>query len=461
MVAMMSSAEILKRIYDFIWEGASQDKPPLEARFVVFLRVGWVVIRDLMSGSLSLRAMSLVYTTLLSLVPALAIGFAIFRAFGFDNYVEGMLTDFLSPLGDQGKEVTTRVMEFVQRVNANVLGTVGFAFLIYTVISMIKKVEEAFNSIWHVEANRSLARQFTEIVSMGILGPLVMFTLAGIAAGALSNSLVGAVTSYGPIHFLMQQSSRLLPYALLIGAFTFLYAMVPNTRVRLSSALVGALVAGLIWGAIGWAFATFVVRSAQYVAIYSAFASLVVFMLWLYAAWLTLLGGCAIAFYYQNRAHLSPVAGLGLLTMPQIERMAAHSVLLVHEAFEKGATPWTEEALAQRLHLPMDAMSGIISALRLAGLIGISASSPVRILPARPADKTYLIDILRAMRVKREAHSLSDASLARDPRLEACFAAVSQLEEERLGHVTIASLLAKDATPATMAEPASMSKVAP
>lgn len=444
---MMSSADVLKRAYAFIWEGESRARPALEARLVVFLRVGWVVIRDLMSGSLSLRAMSLVYTTLLSLVPALAIGFAIFRAFGFDSYIESMLTDFLSPLGDQGQEVTARVMEFVQRVNANVLGTVGFAFLVYTVVSMIKKVEEAFNSIWHVEANRSLARQFTEIVSMGILGPLVLFTLAGIAAGALSNSLVGSITSFGPVRYLMVQSSHLLPYGLLIGAFTFLYAMIPNTRVKLSSALVGALVAGIIWGAIGWAFATFVVRSAQYVAIYSAFASLVVFMLWLYAAWLTLLGGCAIAFYYQNRAHLSPVAGLGLLTMPQIERMAAHTVLLVHEAFEKGSTPWTEEALAKRLHLPMDAMCGIVSALRLAGLIGLSASSPPRILPARPADKTHLLDVLRAVRVKRESHSLSDASLARDPRLEACFEAVRHLEEERLGDVTMASLLAAGTTP--------------
>lgn len=437
---------MIKQAHDFIWEGSTDDKPPMEARLVVFLRIGWVVIRDLMSGTLSLRAMSLVYTTLLSLVPALAIGFAVFRAFGFDSYIQGMLTDFLAPLGGQGSEITERVMEFVQRVNANVLGTVGFAFLVYTVLSMIKKVEEAFNSIWHVESNRSLARQFTEIVSLGLIGPLVVFTLLGIAAGALSNTLVDSITSFGPIQFLVQQSTRLLPYVMLIAAFTFLYAMVPNTRVKISSAIVGAIVAGIIWGAIGWAFATFVVRSAQYVAIYSAFASLVVFMLWLYAAWLILLGGCAISFYYQNRRHLSPIAGLGVLTMPQIERMGAHTMLLVHEAFEKGTSSWTEEALAQRLHLPMDALGGIISALRKEGLVSLSASSPATVLPGRPSDKTYLLDVLQALRNKREAHSLPDESLASDERLDSCFEAISAIEKEQFADISMADILAGDAT---------------
>src|SRR5690606_27771259 len=138
---------------------------------------------------------------------------------------------------------------------------------------------------------------------------------------------------------------------------------IPNTRVKASAAAVGATVAGVAWGAAGWTFATFVVKSAQYVAIYSAFASLVFFMIWLYAAWLILLGGCSIAFYYQNRAYLSPHAGVSLLTLRQLDRMAVQALLLVHEAFERGQTPWTEEALARRLHVPMESMAEISSAL--------------------------------------------------------------------------------------------------
>ncbi|MDX5367243.1 MAG: YihY/virulence factor BrkB family protein, partial [Alphaproteobacteria bacterium] len=195
------------------------DLPLWQRALYLAARIGWAVVRDLLSGTLSLRAMSLVYTTLLSIVPALAIGFAIFRAFGFDAYLQTMVTDFLAPLGDEGTAITKQIMEFVQRVNANILGTVGFFFLLYTVISLINKVEAAFNAIWRVEASRSFARQFTEIVSMSVLGPLLVLSAFGIMAGALSNSYFGTLAEYEAVHFVLEQSSRLLPYALLIAAF--------------------------------------------------------------------------------------------------------------------------------------------------------------------------------------------------------------------------------------------------
>ncbi len=182
MAVMFGSFSLLERAHAFIWDKPLADLPFWHRAALITGRIGWAVVRDLLGGALSLRAMSLVYTTLLSIVPALAIAFAIFRAFGFDSYIETMVADLLSPLGDQGVEITQQMMEFVKRVNVNVLGTVGFAFLLYTVISLINKVEAAFNSIWRVESSRSLARQFTEIVSMGVLGPLVVLTVFGIMA---------------------------------------------------------------------------------------------------------------------------------------------------------------------------------------------------------------------------------------------------------------------------------------
>lgn len=411
---MFNSASLLERAHALVWDQPLADLPIWQRGLYVAARIGWAVIRDLLSGALSLRAMSLVYTTLLAMVPALAIAFAIFRAFGFDSYVEAVLTDFLSPLGDEGTQITLQMMEFVNRVNVNILGTVGFAFLLYTVVSLINKVEAAFNSIWRVEASRSLARQFTEIVSMSVLGPLLVLTVFGIMAGALSNSAIGGLADNWLISYIIEQSSRLVPYAIVIAAFTFIYRMIPNTRVQMDAALVGGLVAGVTWGAAGWTFATFVVKSAQYVAIYSAFASLVFFMIWLYAAWIILLGGCSIAFYYQNRAYLSPYAGVSLLTLRQCDRMAVQALLLVHDAFERGQTPWTEEALARRLHVPMEAMAEISGALCEAGLLTFAAGTPSKFVPTRPADKTCVADVLAAVRKKRFSRSVTDDTLAHE-----------------------------------------------
>jgi membrane protein len=456
--AMISPSLLQNRIESFIWEPTDEDQPLWRRVAVTSLRISWVVIRDLLAGSLNLRAMSLVYTTLLSIVPALAIGFAVARAFGFDSYIEGMLADFLSPLGAQGAEVTQRMMEFVQRVNANVLGTVGFAFLLYTVISMIKKVEEAFNSIWHVEASRSIAQQFTELVSMGVLGPIVAFTFAGIAAGALSNSLVGSVIEWAPVRFVVEQSSRAVPYVILISAFTFVYALVPNTRVRLSSAFAGATVAGITWGAVGWGFATFVVKSAQTVAIYSAFASLVMFMFWLYAAWLILLGGCAISFYFQNRRHLSPVAGIGYLNSAQLERMSVQALLLIHESFARGHTPWTEETLSKRLHLPMEAVGQISRALRKAGLLNLTGDSPARLVPGKPSDKTSITDVISAVRHRKTAdQAIPSSSFAKEPRVEKLFTRLSEREEEITDDITMQTLIDQDEKAADPVKPRAVS----
>ena len=454
---MFGSASLIERLHALIWDRTLDDQPFWTRTIFIAARIGWATARDIAGGALSLRAMSLVYTTLLALVPALAIAFAIFRAFGFDSYIETIMADFLAPLGDQGAEITQRMMEFVQRVNVNVLGTVGFAFLLYTVISLINKVEAAFNSIWHVEANRSFARQFTEIVSMGILGPLIVLTVVGIMAGAISNSFIGGAAEHWLVVYIVEQSSRLLPFAVLIAAFAFIYMMIPNTRVKIDAALVGATVAGVVWGAAGWTFATFVVKSAQYVAIYSAFASLVFFMIWLYAAWLILLGGCAIAFYYQNRAYLSAQAGVSPLTLRQLDRMAVQALLLIHDAFERAQTPWTEEALARRLHVPMEAMGEIARALCNAGLVTFAAGSPPRFVPTRPADKTRVTDVLDAVRAQRYKRHVEDTTLAHEPRVDAFFGTLAAREAELADPTTIASLLAAEepAAEAGSATPAS------
>ena len=437
---------IITRLRAIIWERPLSDQagnalPLWHMALIRTAQIGWVVTRDLLDGRLSLRAMSLVYTTLLSLVPTIAIAFAVFRAFGYAVYVQDFLTQLLEPLGEQGADITARIMEFVDRVNANVLGTVGFVFLLYTVLSMVKKIETAFNDIWRVEASRSLARQFTDFISMGVLGPLVLFTALGIMAGVLSNAYVGTFVDYGPIKFMISQMSKIVPYVILIATFTFIYAVMPNTRVQLVSAFVGATVAGIAWGIAGWAFATFVVKSAQYVAVYSAFASLVVFMIWLYASWLILLAGCSISFYFQKRRHLSPSIGLAQLTARQQSRMAVQALVLIHEAYERGGQAWTEETLARRLRMPVESMVAIEAMLANGGFIARSDGRPPRLVPALPAHKVRVSDIMACIRAKREIGSVSDEMLAHLPKVQSFYDRVNEAETGLLTGTTIADLM--------------------
>lgn len=290
---------LLKNYYDFVWDSDSKQLPRFQRTLIQALRISQLVIRDLLDGMLTLQAMSLVYTTLLSIVPLLAVSFSVLKGFGVHNQVEPMLLNLMQPLGDKGVEITQRIIEFVENTKAGVLGSLGLALLFYTVVSLIQKIERSFNYTWRVTEQRPFAQRFSDYLSVVLLGPLLIFTALGVTASISGSAVLQQLHQYETIDWFIRFIGRLLPYLLVITAFTIVYIFVPNTRVKFRSALIAAIVSGVLWETMGWIFASFVVSSAKYAAIYSAFATLIIFMIWLYVCWMILLIGASIAFYVQ------------------------------------------------------------------------------------------------------------------------------------------------------------------
>ena len=404
---MTQISSALDRIGGFIWERDLSTAPWWQRAGQRVARIVLVLGRDFSSGTLNLHAMSLVYTTLLALIPALAIVFSVLKGFGVARELEVFLTDFLAPLGNQGVEIRDRILEFVAQVNIGVLGSVGFAVLIYTGVSLLQKVEAAFNEIWQVRRLRPLARRFSDFVSVLLVGPVLMVTAMGLMASVAGSAALDATG--GPLGAVVEEASRLTPYFLVTVAFTLLYMLIPNTRVRLWPALTGALVAGIAWNVAGWAFASFVVTSARYALIYSAFASLVVFMFWMYVGWLILLAGAGIAFYQQNPAYLTRMM-IFRLSIAARERLALTIGLLVARAFETGGTPWTTERIARAVHLPLPPVERVVSFLLEAGLLIETGQETPGLVPGRPLDRITVDEFLGVVR----AGSEGQASLAID-----------------------------------------------
>ena len=151
-------------------------------------------------AALALHAASLVYTTMLSLVPLAALGFSVLKGFGVHYRFEPLLATMLAPLGDQAPEISERLMDFVENVNVGVLGAVGLALLFYTAISTVQKVESAFNDIWHVHETRSIARKFTDYLSVLLIGPVLMFSAVGLAGTVIASEPIrqlGQVSACG------------------------------------------------------------------------------------------------------------------------------------------------------------------------------------------------------------------------------------------------------------------------
>lgn len=415
----MSRLVALKaRVHARLWATDLAAAAPLRRWSILAARLLYAVVRDLADGQLTLRAMSLVYTTLLSLVPLLALSFSVLKAFGVHNQVRPMLLALLAPLGDKGVQITGQVIGFVDNIRVGVLGAVGLGMLIYTVTALLQKIELSFNFVWRVKRPRPLAQRFSQYLSVLTVGPVLVFAAIGTTAALMSSAVVQSLLVIEPFGTLIELIGHLVPYLLVIAAFTFIYVLMPNTHVRLGSALVGALVAGALWQSLGWGFATFVVASTQYTAIYAGFAIVIVSMIWLYLNWLIVLIGANLAFYYQNPAQLASRRREARLSNRFREKLALLTVALIGQHYYRGAPAWTSESLAARLGVPVSAAEGVLRLILRHGILTETADEPPRLLPARAFDTVTVASLLDAVRSADEEAGFDVASLPREPEVE-------------------------------------------
>ena len=363
------------------------------------LRYPFALVRDLLTGELNLRAMGLVYTTLLSLVPLAAFAFAVLKGLGVHRDLEPLIYEFLRPIGERATELTAQFMNFVDNVRGDVLGSVGLAFLLYTVISTIQKLEEAFNFAWHVERPRSIMRRVSEYLSLMVVGPVFIVVVFSLFGALGSNDAMRWLTEHEPFGTILRGLGVIGPFLFVTGVFTFLYDFVPNTHVRLKPAFIGGLVAGLLWAGSGALFARIVAASAQMVAIYAGFAIFLAALIWIYLSWLILLIGAQLSFYVQNPRYLRVGQGHVRLTSALRERLAFTVMLLIARKFVAGESPWQLRALSEDLQIPGSALATVTRSLEHAGLLTLTEDE--ELIPARDLEGIQLTDILQAVRDER------------------------------------------------------------
>ena len=299
-------------------------------RFVAnILRYLVAVIRDMFAGGLMMRAMSLVYITLLSIVPFLAFSFAMLKAFGGGDQLEPILIWWFETMGAEGTEMSQQVISLVENVKVGALGGISLAFFIYTAVSMVQKIEESFNYVWHVAKRMNFARRMVEYMVVLLVGPLLVVIAIGMIASLKSNTAVQWMLGFEFLGPIIVATGKLTPYLIVTSVFTFLYIYMPNTRVHFRSALIGGVTAGFAWASVGVIFATFVVFSSRTQLIYSGFALAITTLIWLYVNWLILLIGAQLAFYHQNPAYLRIGRREPRLSNSMRERLALNVMYLI------------------------------------------------------------------------------------------------------------------------------------
>jgi membrane protein len=376
---------------------------PFFSGILTMLKI-WIMAtyRSIQAEGLDYRATSLAYTTLLTIVPGLALIFSLLKTFGVNRHLESFLLQLLEPLGDKAAMLTDQILDFVERINVGVLGFVGLFTLIYVSVSMLSKIETAFNHIWRVTESRSLLRRAGDYISVIMLGPLLMFSAMGLTASIPGAQTLHKLGTHEPFATLFFLGGKLLSLLFVVAAFSFVYLYIPNTRVPWRAAVFGGVIGGLTWKLGGVFFAHFVATSASYHAIYSGLAIVILFLIWLDLSWLILLLGGQAAMYFQHPYFLKGHEGFQELGSRIREGLGLSLMTLIAQRFINNQSPWSIDALAEHASLPWVTVQEALAVLSQGGLIEETHRDDGSFLPARDISGITVTEVLQVMRAGKE-----------------------------------------------------------
>lgn len=330
----------------------------------------YVAGREFVEDKAPLRASALTYYTVLSVVPILAMAFAVAKGFGFET----ALRDRIMNATDQNRDMLLYLFQFAENALANVQGGliagIGIIMLIYTVVRMLSLIEESFNDVWSVSKPRTWLRKFTDYTAIAIFAPIIVI-FSGSATVFLGSNLEGFARKWGwydTLGGLLSFISGGMPVLLVLALFTALYMIMPNTRVKAAAAIPAGIIAGLLYVGVEWVYVAFQIGVSNYNGIYGSFAALPLFLFWVQMSWTIVLFGAELSYAFQNIGDLlSKRQRINLDTVNRFKLMLAVLHHLLH-AREAGRPLVSISELAGKTGTTEGTLRSVLTELEQAGL---------------------------------------------------------------------------------------------
>jgi membrane protein len=315
--------------------------------FIRQLRVFSLAFKGFREDNCFVTATALTFYTLFSIVPILALIFAIAKGFGYEkNLQDELLKNY-----DQYQTVLTNAFVYANSMLANAKGGIiagfGIVLLLWSVMQLLVNIENSFNTIWEVKRGRSWVRKVTDYLTIMLVGPLFLIVSGGIT--------VAIQTRIGNLHMLDFISTffiKTLAYGLLAGVFTFLYMVLPNTKVHIRPAFIAAIVAMLLFEFVSWGYIRFQVGANRLNAIYGGFAALPLFLIWVQYSWYIVLLGAELAYAYQNVDHYELEDEIQTLSIRYKKAISLMIANLVTRRFYSGERAMSAVEISSALDLP-------------------------------------------------------------------------------------------------------------
>jgi len=384
-----------------------------------------LIVRGFVNNRCPMRAAALCYTTLLALVPLLAVVFSISKSFlqttsadltpkvvdaivgKVAPQLEYVPADGQAPTGGSTargrvvvstqarQQVVDNIQSFIGNIDRGKLGTVGGVLLALVAVRLLMTIEQTFNDIWGVQRGRSIWRKVVYYWTSITLGPIVLFTALAVTGTAEFSNVVGRL-SFAP--GLQRWLLQLAPYAILWAGFSLMYGLMPNTRVRFHAALIGGVVGGTLWQLNSQLNTMYLSRVVTYSKIYGGLGVVPVFLLGLYFSWLIVLLGAQVSFAAQNVHLYLQQRASERMDQARRELLACRVVLQACHSFLRGAPPPDTETLASQLRAPLQSLNQLAHRLVEGGVLVEVANAEGGLQPAHPPESITIADVLHVVR---------------------------------------------------------------
>lgn len=324
-------------------------------------------VKSFLNTDLQTKACAMAYRTMLALVPALALVFAIGRGFGFQHLLEDELYALFPAQREVIGNALTYVDSYLNTTSEGIFVGIGLIFLLWTLISLISSVEDTFNDVWGIKTGRSFWRQITDYTAMLLILPILMICASGLSI--FVSSTLQSVFKFAfmtpIIEWLLKVASWMFTWVFFAAA----YMLIPNTKVKLSNALIAGVFAGTGFLLLQWAFVSGQIYVTRYNAIYGSFAFVPLLLLWLQLTWVVCLSGAVLCYSSQNIFQFSFTDEINAIS-PNYRRKVtiAIAAIIVQRFTRKLSTP-TSRDIVKDYDIPMRLVGEILDLLLSAGII--------------------------------------------------------------------------------------------
>ena len=385
-----------------IWRIRLADLPFGKSFLIRQLRIIILAIRGYDEDRCLLRASSLTFYTLLSIVPIVAMFFGVAKGFGFERRLQAEIFDRFPGQEEVLSQIISFSNSLLEQTQGGLIAGIGLLVLFWSVLKVLGHIEMALNDIWGIEESRSWGRKFSDYFSIMLISPILVLMSGSVTVFITTQvaQITQKVALLGIFSPLISILLKLIPYVLIWILFTILYIIMPNTKVNFKAGLLGGVVAGTLYQIAQWAYISFQIGAAKYNAIYGSFAALPLFLMWLQISWWIVLFGAELSFANQNVDTYEYEPDCLKVSSGFKKLLALQIAHLLVKKFENGDKPHTDSQISAQLEMPIRLVHNILFDLVESGLVSeikTKADKEFAYQPARDINKLTIQYVLEAL----------------------------------------------------------------